>query len=733
MRRLASPPPWAGFFNLLIDREYLPNMIDNNAQEKKPQGIRARAALWTKKSTQRVKDMWRAMSDGQRISLAIFIGLAGVCAGMWTQSLTKQALVEKYASAPNMKIQVQGLIGPADKLTFPTDPAVALLKKDKQMRVAQFHNAREAQGPVDKLFLFKGAGATVAAKMLSFDELAMAREYMNSADRLDRWQFVDYETLSESEKEAAQGLAMSLAPKDDGEAKKATNLMMFALNVGVNVLLIGFLIHMLRQSRKSLKFISPGKIQGDMTELVGMEDIKAEVGRIKNFLSNRKAYGEYGITRPTNILFSGPPGTGKTKLAGYLAKELGLPILFHSAANLETGFVNGGSQTLERALAMAKREGRCMIFLDEAQDLFMKRGQGGRKFDDDTQNTLLSILDGVRTNKDAEIIWVVASNFNSNSMEMDEAMLRRFQLKIDFRLPNGEEREGIFNHYLDKARSKVEKDVDLKSLAHVTERCSPADIENIVYEAGLAAINRKRLIDADGLMQAVERTLIGNTDTETTKGRERDREIIALHEVGHFLVDVSRHCEGDMSKASQIKDRIGTIKISLKANARSNALGFVLKKPQVDMLQTRADMEWEIMGLFGGMANEEIFFGEDGVTSGAYNDIQQITKLLGRAVSGLGVYKDSKLNISALSRKNDGMPSDEDRQVMEKVSQRLFEKTKAMLGHQRDLSRHLADALISATEMKADDMLDLISAFCHGQEAGKPTDAREASVLILPS
>ena len=141
-------------------------------------------------------------------------------------------------------------------------------------------------------------------------------------------------------------------------------------------------------------------------------------------------------------MFSGPAGTGKTKLASYLAKELNLPILFHSAANLETGFVAGGSNTLGAHRRMAKRRKRCIVFLDEAQDLFMKRG-GHRKFDDDTQNMLLAILDGVRTKSEAEIIWIVASNFNSESMPMDEAMLRRFQMKVDFRLPNKEERRSI--------------------------------------------------------------------------------------------------------------------------------------------------------------------------------------------------------------------------------------------------------------------------------------------------
>src|SRR4029453_6624202 len=107
----------------------------------------------------------------------------------------------------------------------------------------------------------------------------------------------------------------------------------------------------------------------------------------------------------------------------------------------------GRPNPLSRIMAMAKRRKRCIVFLDEAQDLFMKRG-GHRKFDDDTQNTLLAVLDGVRPQSEAEIIWIVPSNFNSESMQMDEAMLRRFQMKVDFLMPNKEERLAIIEHYL---------------------------------------------------------------------------------------------------------------------------------------------------------------------------------------------------------------------------------------------------------------------------------------------
>ena len=97
----------------------------------------------------------------------------------------------------------------------------------------------------------------------------------------------------------------------------------------------------------------------------------------------------------------------------------------------------------------------------------MKRG-GHRKFDDDTQNMLLAVLDGVRTKGEAEIIWIVASNFNSESMAMDEAMLRRFQMKVDFRLPNREERGAIIGHYLSQRAGKLHAELDLRHLAEAT-------------------------------------------------------------------------------------------------------------------------------------------------------------------------------------------------------------------------------------------------------------------------
>jgi cell division protease FtsH len=500
----------------------------------------------------------------------------------------------------------------------------------------------------------------------------------------------------------------SARPQSEKDGWKAgvSGVLSAALTIG----LIGFLAFQLKGQFKSLKFVEPQQVHGSIDDLVGMDDIKAEVHQIVDQYRRRAEYAEYGINKPFNVMFSGPAGTGKTKLASYLAKELNLPILFHSAANLETGYVAGGSNTLARIVNMAKRRKRCIVFLDEAQDLFMKRG-GHRKFDDDTQNSLLAILDGVRSRADAEIIWIVASNFNSETMPMDEAMLRRFQMKVDFRMPNREERLQIIEHYLSQRADKVEDDLDLRHLVEITEGRSPADLETIVNQAGMTAVQAGDMIDADTLMQAAERVMVGNVNANTTKERERDRRIIAIHEWGHFLVDFEQERKKAGGDWDLILGEMKTIKISLKANPRNNALGFVFHKQGQNLLKTKSDIEHDVRVLLGGMANEELFFGEEGTTNGAHNDITRVTKLLHHAVAEMGMYRKTRLNFGALSNDAGRNLDEETRGIMEMQSERLYSETKALLARLKPLTEHLAGKLMEQGEMSLKDALHEIRSF----------------------
>ncbi len=531
-----------------------------------------------------------------------------------------------------------------------------------------------------KIFADKAVTAPWGSKLVFIPRSDLNASSLEMLDRLDM-RFSNARPLSE---------------KDNWKAV-AAGLLSPALTLGLLV----FLYFQFKGRFRTLKFIEPIQVHGSIDDLVGMDDIKTEVSQIKDQYQRQAAYAEYGIIKPFNVMFSGPAGTGKTKLASYLAKELGLPILFHSAANLETGFVAGGSNTLSHIMAMAKRRKRCIVFLDEAQDLFMKRG-GRRKFDDDTANTLLSVLDGVRSKNEAEIIWIVASNFNSETMSMDEAMLRRFQMKVDFRMPNREERLAIIGHYLKQRADKVLPNQDLRHLVAVTEGRSPADLETIVNQAGITAVQAGEMIGTETLMQAAERTLIGNVNTHTTQERVRDRRIIATHEWGHFLVDLHHERKLTHDNWEQILADMKTIKISLKANPRTNALGFVFHKQGVNLLKTKSDIEHEVRVLLGGTANEELFFGEEGTTNGAHDDISRVTKLLHHAVGEMGMYRKTRLNFSALARDNTGGErdvDDETRSIMEAQSERLYDETKAILAGLMPLTRHLVAKLLDLHEI----------------------------------
>jgi cell division protease FtsH len=674
-------------------------------------------SLWlvARKNVARLQDWFVIQSNFVKVMVACLALLIPASALYSVSLLHKQAVVAEEvksmtAAEPaneaawtfNRKLPV--VFGTGSVLSFLADNPVehiTVIYKPLMWNVSERFILIESQGkqyayyPSDmetKIFADKAVSAPWGAKLTFVPRADLDKTSIEMLERLDQ-RFAGARPQSEK----------------DGWKAGVSGTLSAALTLG----LLGFLFFQLKGQFKSLKFLEPAQVHGSIDDLVGMDDIKSEVAQIKDQYMRRSEYAEYGINKPFNVMFSGPAGTGKTKLASYLAKELGLPILFHSAANLETGYVAGGSNTLGRIASMAKRRKRCIVFLDEAQDLFMKRG-GHRKFDDDTQNSLLAILDGVRTKSEAEIIWIVASNFNSESMQMDEAMLRRFQMKVDFRMPNKEERLAIIGHYLAQRADKVLPDLDLRHLVEVTEGRSPADLETIVNQAGITAVQSGDMIGAATLMQAAERVLVGNVNANTTKERERDRRVIAIHEWGHFLVDFERERKQAGGSWEQILADMKTIKISLKANPRNNALGFVFHKQGSNLLKTKGDIEHDVRVLLGGMANEELFFGEEGTTNGAHNDITRVTKLLHHAVAEMGMYRKTRLNFGALSNDGHGASrnlDEETRGIMEAQSERLYGETKALLSRLKPLTEHLAGKLMDRGEMSLQEALFEIRSF----------------------
>jgi cell division protease FtsH len=444
-------------------------------------------------------------------------------------------------------------------------------------------------------------------------------------------------------------LASHKAVLQDEDDSTLSRVGVFLRRHAVDLLLVGLALFVVRHGLPgmgvSATVLNPQQLAGSMDDLIGMEDIKQEVLHLEDMIRNRAVYREHDIDKPFNVMLTGPAGTGKTKLAGYLAKRLNVPLIQASASALESGYIGGGSKALHALHRKACARGSCIIFLDEAQTLFAPRGRGEKKWEDDTANTLLGLLDGVRSDQGAGVIWMVASNFDDASSQMDEAMLRRFSVKINFRLPNKSERRELLRSFLSrKADGCVAWDsLNLDHVAEITANLSPAVLQTVVERASMIAIQEHTVIDTDLMFRAFERATIGLTDRATTAEKTRQRERVALHELGHFFMQIDPWLRQGMPLA-QVKERSPLLKISTESVSKLGALGYVLSASDDVALRTLEELERDVIQLYGGVAAEELFYGARGISVGSQNDIQKATSMLDMMVNQLSMYSRSKLD-----------------------------------------------------------------------------------------
>ncbi|WP_317204323.1 AAA family ATPase [Janthinobacterium sp.] len=484
----------------------------------------------------------------------------------------------------------------------------------------------------------------------------------------------------------------------------------FAQRHGFNVLIIALLLFALKFGLPgmglSARVILPGQLKGSMDDLIGMDDIKQEVLHLEDMIRHRNVYRSHNIDKPFNVMLTGPAGTGKTKLAGYLAKQLNLPLIQASGSALESGYIGGGSKALNGLYRKACARGSCIIFLDEAQTLFMPRGRGDKKWEDDTANTLLGLLDGVRSEHGAGVIWVVASNFDEASSEMDEAMLRRFSVKINFRLPNKAERGALLRSFLARKEDGCVDwpRLDLDQVAEITADLSPALLETVVKRASMIAIQEKTSIDTALMFRAFERSTIGLTDRATTAEKTLQRERIALHELGHFFMQIDPYLRLGMSLA-EVKQKSHLLKISTESVSKLGALGYVLSAGDDVSLRTLEEMERDVIQLYGGVAAEELFYGARGISVGSQNDIQKATALLDKMVSRLSMYSRAKLDYGQL--KHEGSAEHTLRQVEAKADE-LYNYTLAAIADYRDIIGLLQGVLLEQYVLSKDAIFALL-------------------------
>ena len=477
--------------------------------------------------------------------------------------------------------------------------------------------------------------------------------------------------------------------------------------VFIGLILWGFIYFQNRSLATSANRVEPKDIKDDLDDLVGLQDIKAELLQIEDMIRNQELYAQYNVTKKFNIMMTGPAGVGKTKIARCLAKRLDIPLIYQSAASLQSGYVGGGPKALKNLVKKASTSKRAIIFLDEAESLLMSRTHSGVKdWERDTINALLALLDGVNTTK-SEIIWIVASNMDEHKIQMDDAMLRRFHLKINFRLPNFEERREILSRLISKLDSnKVSTDLDLNKIASVSSSMSPAILETLVGRASLIALQERTAVSQDILMQAFERVAVGLTDRETTANMLEKRVLIARHESGHFIMQLHEALLKSKGDLKHLHEHIDVIKISTESVSKMGALGFVLSKEKELKLESLYDYELQIMQLYGGMVNEELYYNAVGVTAGAHNDIEKVTRLLKVMIGEVGFYQDFKLNYSVLMKDKEMSPVQLD--LIEQHSKRLYAATKMLLANFMELTNNLSDKLIENYVLEIDEALVIV-------------------------
>jgi len=485
----------------------------------------------------------------------------------------------------------------------------------------------------------------------------------------------------------------------------------------IDLLLVGLIIFMLKSTGMMMfgggdkfRVYKPKEIKGSMDDIIGYEDIKEEIHHLVDMLKNIALYSKYGIEDIFNIMFSGEQGTGKTTMAVQIAKELEVPILV-TTGNIETGIVGGGANVVKKIyakaneLAVENKFNTCIVFIDEAQNLLMKRGQSREKWADDTPNELLTHLEGVKSINDVRIITIVASNFDESNMQLDEAMAARFKKKIHFRLPNEEEREALLKHFMKPVENK-EENIDLMKLSKAFSQTSPRTLQTIVQEASLLAIVNQENVNQEHLMKAFEVVMIGQSNRKTTKNKEKERYIISIHEIGHFLTNFKQTLKENEFDMEKTEKQMKVIKISSESISRANALGYVLSESDDMLLHSINELEKEVRILYGGVASEELVFGKRNITTGSANDIEKITAILNHLFVETSAYSEAKLKLDNLdSLKKEAYKN------MELKATELYAETLNLLREEEELIKYLANELIERWVLSKEEIFEEIKKY----------------------
>ncbi|MAN20220.1 MULTISPECIES: ATP-dependent zinc metalloprotease FtsH [unclassified Synechococcus] len=444
-------------------------------------------------------------------------------------------------------------------------------------------------------------------------------------------------------------------------------------------------------------------------DVAGIEGAKLELTEVVDFLKNPDRFTAVGAKIPKGVLLVGPPGTGKTLLAKAVAGEAGVPFFSISGSEFVEMFVGVGASRVRDLFEQAKKNAPCIVFIDEIDAVGRQRGAGlggGNDEREQTLNQLLTEMDGFEGN--TGIIIVAATN---RPDVLDAALMRpgRFDRQVTVDRPDYAGRLQILGVH---ARGKtLAKDVDLDKVARRTPGYTGADLSNLLNEAAILAARRDLSeVSNDEISDAIERVMAGPEKKDSVMSDRRKR-LVAYHEAGHALVGALMPDYDPVQKISIIP--------------RGNAGGLTFFTPSEERMESglysRTYLQNQMAVALGGRVAEEIVYGEDEVTTGASNDLQQVASTARQMITRFGM--SDKLGPVALGRSQGGMflgrdiaaerdfsedtAATIDEEVSELVAVAHKRATKVLLDN-RSVLDELAEMLVDQETVDAEEFQELL-------------------------
>ncbi len=444
-------------------------------------------------------------------------------------------------------------------------------------------------------------------------------------------------------------------------------------------------------------------------DVAGIEQAKLELNEVVDFLKNADRFTAVGAKIPKGVLLVGPPGTGKTLLARAVAGEAGVPFFSISGSEFVEMFVGVGASRVRDLFEQAKQNAPCIVFIDEIDAVGRQRGAGlggGNDEREQTLNQLLTEMDGFEGN--TGIIIIAATN---RPDVLDSALLRpgRFDRQVVVDRPDYAGRFEILNVH---ARGKtLAKDVDVDRIARRTPGFTGADLSNLLNEAAILAARRNLTeISMDEVNDAIDRVLAGPEKKDRVMSEKR-KALVAYHEAGHALV------------GALMPDYDPVQKISIIPRGAAGGLTwFTPSEERMDSgLYSRSYLQNQMAVALGGRIAEEVIFGDEEVTTGASNDLQQVARVARQMVMRFGMSE--RLGPVALGRQQGNMflgrELGSDRDFSEETAaaiddevrnlvEQAYRRAKEVLVGNRHILDRLAEMLIEKETVDSEELQKLL-------------------------